>query len=232
MNFLNKNWLKLKKIFNFSERKIYIQKLQDYLERSVKSNQEESVLTQSKAWAKSITWSLIAGTGFGITWLAVAQTEEIIVAEGKLEPVSKTIDVQMPIDGVISSILIQEGDTVEEGDSIVLLDTEESLSRKENIKKRINIEEKISEKFKLLVEEGAVSQLQALQQDKKVLELQQDLTRASVLLKYQEIKAPISGKIFDLKPDKIGYVGRNSESILKIVPNDNLHAKVEIKIHL
>ena len=47
-------------------------------------------------------------------------------------------------------------------------------------------------------------------------------------MNYQEISSPIDGKVFDLKPKGVGFVAQTSEPILKIVPTNNLMAKVEI----
>ena len=47
---------------------------------------EEVVLRQSRFWARSITWTLMGVTGFALAWLALAKTEEIVTAPGKLEP--------------------------------------------------------------------------------------------------------------------------------------------------
>ena len=42
------------------------------------------------------------------------------------------------------------------------------------------------------------------------------------------VKAPFSGTVFDLKPDNNRYVTRNAESLLKIVPDGELGAEVNI----
>ena len=48
---------------------------------------DESVLQQSRFWMRTVTWTLIGTTVFGVAWLALARTEEIVVAAtGKLEP--------------------------------------------------------------------------------------------------------------------------------------------------
>ena len=48
---------------------------------------DESVLQQGRFWMRTVTWSLIGTTVFGVAWLALARTEEIVVASGQLEPV-------------------------------------------------------------------------------------------------------------------------------------------------
>ena len=49
-------------------------------------------------------------------------------------------------------------------------------------------------------------------------------------IKYQRIKAPVNGIVFDLKPSVPGYVvsGNVPEPVVKIVPTDNLVARIAI----
>lgn len=102
---------------------------QDLLEQAVQNEHEEVVLKQSRVWARAITWSLMGGTALALGWLATAKTEEIIQAPGKLEPVSKVIDVQMPLQGVAKVIRVKEGERVSKGQILIQLDTEASRDR-------------------------------------------------------------------------------------------------------
>lgn len=102
---------------------------QDLLEQAVQNEHEEVVLKQSRVWARAITWSLMGGTALALGWLATAKTEEIVVAPGKLEPVSKVIDVQMPLQGVAKVIRVKEGERVSKGQILIQLDTEASRDR-------------------------------------------------------------------------------------------------------
>ena len=81
---------------------------------STKSS-EETILTQSQYWTRAITWSLIGSTAFGVGWLSIAKTEEIVIATGKLEPIKGVVDVQMPVQGVAKEILVKEGEIVKKG---------------------------------------------------------------------------------------------------------------------
>ena len=75
------------------EAKNLLKKGQAYLEKLIQVNNNETVLKQSRVWARSISWTLMGGTFFGIVWLGTAKTEEIVVANGKLEPISGVVDV-------------------------------------------------------------------------------------------------------------------------------------------
>lgn len=107
----------------------WLQNTQDLLESSIHSEHEEVVLRQSRFWARAITWTLMGGTAFGLAWLAFAQTEEIVVAPGKLEPISRVVEVQMPLQGVTKRILVKEGERVKKGQVLIQLDTEASKDR-------------------------------------------------------------------------------------------------------
>ena len=75
--------------------------LQNRLENNVKeSQQDEKVLKQDFIWAKSLTWVLIGTSISFIGWLSIAKTEEILVAQGKLEPIGKVKEIQIPVGGV------------------------------------------------------------------------------------------------------------------------------------
>ena len=91
----------------------FLKKAQSYIERKVSTkNHDEFVLQESTQWAQSITWGLIATTGFSIAWLSLAKTEEIIVAQGTLVPIGSVQEIQMPLGGVIDKILVEDGDQV------------------------------------------------------------------------------------------------------------------------
>ena len=73
------------------------------------------------------------------------------------------------------------------------------------------------------------SQDQQIQQLKAELEdLQARITETSVNLRYQALRSPVNGIVFDLQPKGEGYVAQGTETVMKIVPYDTLQAKVEI----
>ena len=73
------------------------------------------------------------------------------------------------------------------------------------------------------------TQDQQIQQLKSELEeLQARITETSVNLRYQALRSPVNGIVFDLKPRGEGYVAQGTETVMKIVPYDTLQAKVEI----
>ena len=73
------------------------------------------------------------------------------------------------------------------------------------------------------------AQSQQIQQLKTELqELQAQITEASVNIRYQALRSPVDGVVFDLKPRGEGYVAQSTETVMKVVPYDTLEARVEI----
>lgn len=205
-----------------------LQYIQDYIEQKLKSNNDEVVLQQAKFWAEAITWALIGGTTFAFGWLALAKTEEIVIAQGKLEPKSGVIDVQMPLEGITKKILVKEGERVKKGQILIHLDTEVTEAKNIALKKNLEINQQILDSLKYLSEQGAASKIQYLQQANKVEDIKTKIKENEVTMKYQTIISPVDGTIFDMQPKGAGYVARTSEPVLKVVPSDKLQAEIEI----
>ncbi len=226
-----KKRLKPDKLIQFKEfvkPKKWLKKSQEVLTKNIATDKEVIVISQSRFWARAITWSLMGGTTFFIGWLAIAKTEEIVVVQGKLEPTNGVIEVQLPVNGVAREILIKEGEKVTKGQVLINLDTEISKSTNDYHKKSLELHTNILNKYKSLVKEGAISELQYLQQEDKVAQIKSQIIESEVTLKYQEVKAPINGYVFDLKPKSSGFFATTSEPIMKIVPLGDLKANIEI----
>ena len=206
----------------------WIEILQDRLERVARSDKNLIVLKQSKFWARSITWVLIGSTGFAIGWVNIAKTDEVVIAAGKLEPKGGVVKVQMPLEGIAQEVLVKEGELVSKGQILIKLDTEITEAQNDALRKNLELNLIIRDKLAVLVEQGAVSELQFLQQQEKIEEINTQIKLNTVKLKYQEIVAPVAGLVFELQPKGPGYVATTSQPVLKIVPKDNLHATIEI----
>ena len=115
---------------------------------------------------------------------------------------------------------------------------EGGISKFKYVEYKINHDEIESELSRLKIEK--VISAGIINQDLKKLESQQALIRAEiaslkseliaakVTLKYQSLKSPVAGIVFDLKPTTEGYVAQSSEPIMKIVPFNDLEADIEI----
>lgn len=67
-----------------------------------------------------------------------------------------------------------------------------------------------------------------LDNETRLSETNSQLSQAELTLKYQELRAPVDGVVFDVKAKGPGFVANTSEPILKVVPNNALVAEVFI----
>lgn len=59
-------------------------------------------------------------------------------------------------------------------------------------------------------------------------DLRSKLIELNVNIRYQAIRSPEAGVVFELKPKARGFVAETSEPVMKIVPFDRLEARVEV----
>jgi HlyD family secretion protein len=67
------------------------------------------------------------------------------------------------------------------------------------------------------------------QLDGELADLRSKLTELSINIRYQDVRSPVDGLVFDLKPTGPGFVAQGSEPVMKIVPFRDLQARVEIE---
>ena len=250
------------------------------------------LLRPSRSWLQAVIWTMLATAGFAVAWLAIAKTDEVVVAPGKLEPLGSVKDIQMPLGGVVEDILVREGERVKANQILLKLDTEADLDKRESLdetivlkkeqldlkqeerirylelnsteqrvlRENLLLQQELLGRYRNLAEQGASPEIQLLQQedrvqqvegqlekitvdrerqlsqlDQQIQTLKSDLANLSsqrttqvVKLRYQEIRSPVEGIVFDLKPTASGYVAQGSEPVMTIVPIDTLEARVEV----
>lgn len=270
-----------------------VRRAQNAIERRVQTSHEEMALQQSRFLARAITWALVGTTAAGLAWLAFAKTDEVVVASGKLQPIGDVKTIQMPVGGVLQTMLVKDGQRVSQGQVLLRLDNEATLDRQESLRTTITakqaqlrlkevelarylnlndteqevtrqnlvLETEIMQRLEGLKAVGASAELQYLQQRNKVREVDGELaklkvdrlrqiaiieqtleqikgeladlgsklTELRVNIRYQDVRSPVDGVVFDLKPTGPGFVAQGSEPVMKIVPFAALQAKVEIE---
>ena len=305
-------------------------------------------LKPTNKWSRITIWTLVYFAGFGILWASLSRVDETVQTTGKLEPRGTTIDVKVPLGGVIEKILVKEGENVKESQVLLKLDTTAVLSKlkalrvvksqveadillskiqlgeqispvqlnqnqqvkleslnKEyssriessknaikqaefskasaednvrSIEKVLLVREKILNNLKPLKDIGGISEVKFLKEEVEVIQLKGKLEAAKaelnkvnenllenrnklvntiaaskidfstkveentkqlaqlvnqineskLTLNYQTIKSPVDGYVFDLQQAAPGYVVNSDTPIFKVVPTDDLVARVFI----
>ena len=100
------------------------------------------LMKPSKSWLQAVIWTLVGTAGFAIGWLAIAKTDEVVVATGVLEPLGSVKPIQMPMGGVVEDILVKEGDLVEANQVLLRLDTEADEDKRDTLVQSIKLKQK------------------------------------------------------------------------------------------
>lgn len=91
-----------------------------------------------------------------------------------------------------------------------------------------NVVARLSENEKRLAEIDSQLNKAIVENEKRLAEIDSQLSEIDLTLRYQELRAPVAGTVFDLQANGAGFVANNSEPILKIVPGNALVAEVYI----
>lgn len=77
---------------------------------------------------------------------------------------------------------------------------------------------------------GIDSQLSkaVVENDKRIAEIDSQLSQTELAIRYQDLRAPVDGVVFDLKPHGPEFVANAGQPVLKIIPGDHLLAKIFI----
>ena len=94
-----------------------------------------SNLDSSRKWNKIIIWTFVSFATFGVVWSVIARVDETVQSTGKLEPKGTTIDVKVPMGGVIQNILVRDGDLVKKNQILLKLDTTAAVAKLEALKR-------------------------------------------------------------------------------------------------
>lgn len=87
---------------------------------------------------------------------------------------------------------------------------------------------RVSDNDKRIAEIDSQFQKAIVDNEKQLAQTNSQLAQAQETLRYQELRAPVDGLVFDLKPKGVGFVANNTEPVLKIVPGNALVAEINI----
>ncbi|GAB1542401.1 HlyD family type I secretion periplasmic adaptor subunit [Scytonema sp. NUACC21] len=91
-----------------------------------------------------------------------------------------------------------------------------------------NVLEKIADNKKRIAEIDSQLSRVLLENEKQLAEINSKIMQAQTNIKYQELRAPVSGVVFDLQAKNPGFVANTTQKLLTIVPNDNFVAEAYI----
>ena len=173
-----------------------IKSAQDFVEGFFKERDTEGeTIQQSPHWMRSTTWGLMGTAGFAISWLALATTDEVVTVSGKLEPLGSVQEIQMPVGGIASEILVEDGEEVKADQVLMQLDAETTQKRLDSLQESLRLKtnqlalkQTELEQYQLLINEEIRTLKRNLELQEEVLSRYEYLTLqgATTELQYLE----------------------------------------------
>lgn len=110
------------------------------------SDLQEIRLRPSPRWSKAVVWALIGTASFAFLFALLAKIDEVVVAQGDLEPAGAVKPIKAVQSAVVEEIFVKEGQVVEAGQPLIRFDTDKSQAQKSNVSRQLLIEQqRISE---------------------------------------------------------------------------------------
>ena len=98
-------------------------------------------LEQSKKIANTITLSIIGLSGLTFVWLIFAKTDQIVIANGELQPTTRVRSIKLPISGVVEEVYVKEGYLVEKDEKLLKMNDDLNIETKQNLINKISLKE-------------------------------------------------------------------------------------------
>ena len=105
------------------------------------SDLQEIRLRPSPRWSKAVVWALIGTASFAFLFALLAKIDEVVVAQGDLEPAGAVKPIKAVQSAVVEEIFVKEGQVVEPGQPLIRFDTDKSQAQKSNVSRQLLIEQ-------------------------------------------------------------------------------------------
>ena len=92
-----------------------------------------AAIEQGRHWSSTLIWISAAVLGSGVAWAFTARMDQTISVRGQLQPAGSVREVDAPSTGVVSEVLIKDGDLVVKGQPLLRVEAEGLTSRKKAV---------------------------------------------------------------------------------------------------
>ncbi len=220
-----------------NQKYIYIiNKLKKYISR----NRDNPLYSQRLFWSSTLLWAIVGSLGFGLVYSLIARIDEVVIARGELQAKGAERPIKSPFVSIVSEIKVTEGQKVKKGQLLIQLDSKTYESNLEGLDSKLvnllvtkDLQLDIVNRLSYLKTEGAISLIDFLKEKKNLQQINSEIeqTQAKIrginseILKTKLI-SPTNGTVFNLIPSNPGYVTASGETLLLIVPEGTLEAKI------
>ena len=191
-------------------------------------------------WSKGLLWAIIGSVGFGFVYSMIARIDEVVISNGELQAQGAERPIRAPFSTLIKTLNVQEGEAVKKNQLLMELDLSDFEAKYESINFKLNslqitktLKEEIVNRLIVLNKEGVISKIDLLREKNTLQEIESDILQAKAKAKELEFQldkakliSPTNGTVFNLIPSNKGYYTNAGETLLHIVPEGDLEAKI------
>ena len=105
-------------------------------------NPQEVRLRPAPVWSKALAWTIIGTASYGFCFAVFARIDEVVLANGELQPLGAERPIKAPFGGIVKEILVREGQAVKTGQALMRFDAEVSEKRAQTLKTQLKLEVK------------------------------------------------------------------------------------------
>ena len=153
--------------------------------------------------------------------------EEVIQAEGTLLS-DNYIQIKPQTSGIVSKVLVKEGDTVNAGDLLFTVDNKEELAVMNTAKEELKLATIQAQRYQYFARVGAGSNLEAEEKRLAAVAAQSHLVATQKALDKTAVHSPINGVVGHLENIKPGKYLQKGDGTFYIVNNENLSIDLSI----
>ena len=204
------------------------------------SQNEELRYQPTLFWSKALLWSIIGSVGFGFVYSIITRIDEVVISRGELQAQGAERPIRAPFSRTIKSLNVEEGDYVKKNQLLIEFDVSDFEAKYSGLNSKLNsllitkkFKEEIVDRLIFLNNEGVISQIDLLKEKNSLQEIESDILQIKARAKELEFElanskllAPTNGSVFNLIPSNKGYFASSGETLLFIIPEGDLEAKI------
>ena len=211
-----------------------------FLKKTPSNDNSEVLYNPLRMWSSGLLWAIMGSVGFGLVYSFVARIDEVVVVRGELQGKGAERPIKAPFNSLVRDIKVQEGQKVEMGSVLIELDATNYEAQYEVLKAKLDsllitkdFQKNIVDRLLTLKEEGGISLIDFLKEKNKLQENKSEILQIKARLNElnsdiikTKLRSPIKGTVFNLIPANPGYFASVGETLLLIVPEGALEAKI------
>jgi len=117
------------------------------------------ILRQSRFWSRAVVWTIVGVVSFGVGWAYFAQIEQVVPVTGQLKPQETTKEVHAPLNGVVETVYVEDGDRVQAGELLLRFDSDSAEAELAAAKATLGSLQEENKLYRSLIGDGATRDL-------------------------------------------------------------------------